>query len=111
MRIDQAWRAILARYGQKVTLYPAGEGQGVEARALLQPVLSRGEDQKVPSPLGLRREDRFLYLGPAHLPLEDGGTVEWNGGQYAVESTHLVGPEAGMHRWAMLRPRDKEADA
>ena len=109
MNLDLAWNAILARYGQAVTLYPAGGGQGVEARALLQPVLSRGEDRTVPSPLGLRREDRLLYLGPARLPLEDGGTVEWAGGRYAVVSTHLVGPRMGQHCWAVLRPRDQEA--
>ena len=106
--MDGAWRSILKRYGQTVTVYLPGQQEGVETQAFLQPVLRQGEDQQVPSPLGLRREDRFLYLGPVQVPLQDGAQVEWQKNRYTVESAHLVGPQTGGHIWAMLRPRDKE---
>ena len=106
---DQAWKRVLNRYGQTVTLRPARGGQETAVRAFLQPVLQRSEDQQVPSPLGLRREDRFLYLGPMDAPLEDGDQVEWRGRRYAVQSAHPVGPETGGHFWALLRPGDEEA--
>ena len=105
---DRAWRQILSRYGQVLTLRPAGGGEGISLKAFLQPVLQKSEDQQLPSPLGLRREDRFLYLGPAGVPLKDGDQVEWRGGRYAVQSAHPVGPETGGHFWALLRPMDEE---
>lgn len=108
---DRAWKSILRRYGQEVTLHPAGGGEGISLKAFLQPVLQKSEDQQVPSPLGLRREDRFLYLGPADVPLADGDQVEWQGGHYAVQSAHPVGPETGGHFWALLRPVDEEGTA
>jgi len=55
--MDREWSAILRRYGQPVTVYE-GEQAGVSLRAFLQPVLERGKEQEVPTPLGLRREDR-----------------------------------------------------
>ena len=105
---DRAWKGILSRYGQTLSLHPAGGGEEISLRAFLQPVLGRSEDQQGPSPLGLRREDRFLYLGPADVSLADGDELEWQGTRYRVESTHLVGPETGGHRWALLRPGDRE---
>ena len=106
--IPRAWRTVLARFGQDVTLYPAGGGEGTPVRAFLQPLLRREEDQQIPSPLGLRREDRFLYLGPAHAPLEDGGTVARGTDRFSVVSTHLVGGRQEVYRWALLRPCDGE---
>lgn len=107
---DRAWNTILSRYGQAVTLLPAGGGEERVLRAFLQPVRSKSEDQQVPSPLGLRREDRFLYLGPADVPLKDGDEVDWQGGRYAVQSAHPVGPGPGGHFWALLRPVDEEEE-
>lgn len=105
---DRAWKGILSRYGQTVTLRPVRGGEKISLKAFLQPVLRKDEDQQVPSPLGLRREDRFLYLGPADTPLEDGDVVEWQGRRCAVQSAHPVGPETGGHFWALLRPADEE---
>ena len=108
--MEREWDGILKRYGQAVTVYPARDDEGVLRRAFLQPVLERGEGQQVPSPLGLRREDRFLYLGPADLPLTAGvSRVEWKGQDYEVQSAHPVGGATTNHWWAILRPRDKEA--
>ena len=82
----------------------AGEGG---LRAFLQPVLDREREQRLPSPLGQRPEDRYLYLGPADIPLEAGRSqVEWKDRAFEVQSAHLVGDS---HWWALLRPRDREA--
>ena len=106
---DRAWRQILSRYGQALTLRPAGGGEGISLKAFLQPVLQRGEDQQVPSPLGLRREDRLLYLGPAGQPLTPRSTrVVWQEKAYEVQSAHPVGAGEVCHWWAVLRPLDKE---
>lgn len=100
--MDREWAAILTRYGQHVTV------DGVGRKAFLQPVLEKGEGQECPSPLGLRREDRFLYLGPADAPLQAGiSRVKWNGQEYEVQSTHPVGVGTTHHWWAVLRPRDE----
>lgn len=108
--MGREWKAILARYGQSVTVYPDPAGEGTALRAFLQPVLERGEGQLTPSPLGLRREDRFLYLGPADIPLTAGvSRVSWEGQDYEVQSAHPVGAKTASHWWAVLRPRDKEA--
>ena len=66
-----------------------------------------GREQQVPSPLGMRREDRFLYLGPKEAALQAGESqVVCQDGTYEVQSAHLVGDH---HWWAILRPRDKES--
>ena len=98
-------RGLLKRYGQTVCLHSGG-GQEVQTRAFLQPVLDRSRGQEVPSPLGLRPEDRYLYLGPGDQPLTAGESrVTWGERDYEVQSAHRVGDS---HWWALLRPRDKE---
>ena len=67
------------------------------------------ELKAVPTALGLRREDRFLYLGPAELALTAGESrVYWNGQDYEVQSAHPVGGTKTHHWWAVLRPVDRE---
>lgn len=102
--MEREWRAVLARYGQAAAVCEGREDPGVQVRAFLQPVLDRREDQRVPSPLGLRREDRFLYLGPPDVSLAEGGRVVWQSGSYAVQSAHKVGES---HWWALLRPLEE----
>ena len=108
--MEQEWAAILARFGQEVTL-TAPEGEPVSLRAFVQPRLDR-QPQLVPSPLGERREERWLYLGPPENALTAGETVAvWNGRKFSVETARQVW--AGIspsHWWAVLRPEDKEAD-
>lgn len=100
--MDREWSAILNRFGQTVGV------DGREVKAFLQPVLEKGEGQVRPSPLGLRREDRLLYLGPADVPLQAGvSRVEANGRDYVVQSAHPVGTAVPHHWWAVLRPRDE----
>ena len=104
------WAALLARYGQSVALHRGEET--VRTQAFLQAVTERDRAQEAPSPLGLRREDRFLYLGKPEEPLTPGCWVEWNGTGYEVQTAHPI--QAGgrtSHVWAVLRPRDREAGA
>ena len=79
--------------------------------AFVQPVLDRGTEQREPSPLGLRREDRFLYLGAPDRPLAPADWVEWNGAAYTVQSAHPVYlGRTALYTWAVLRPRDLEQE-
>lgn len=111
--MDGAWAALLARYGQEVVLHRGDSA--VDTRAFLQPIREKGQAQRLPSPLGWQREDRFLYLGDPSLPLSvHGDWVEFQGAGYAVVSAHPVYVGTGVsHIWAVLRPRDtgEEAEA
>ena len=99
------WIAILNRYGQSVTVTRGGVRAAV--KAFVQPVLDK-EQQLGPSPLGLRREERCLYLGPAHFPLfPQESVVSWEGVDYEVRSTRMVGD--GHHVWAILQRREGSA--
>ena len=64
---------LLERYGQAVTLHPAGEGAAVEVRAFVQPVRERGEGWRdtLPTPLGLRRRERRDPGPREHDPRRD----------------------------------------
>lgn len=107
--MEQAWRTILAQYGQRVTVYPEGKGPGVTLNAFLQPVLEQGKEQSVPSPLGMKRQDRFLYLGPAQNPLTPRvSRVVWAGRNFEVQAAQPVGGKRIHHWWAVLRLQDRE---
>lgn len=100
--MDREWRAILTRYGQRVTV------DGAVHQAFLQPVLDKREGQECPSPLGLRRDDRFLYLGPADVPLKAGvSMVTVDGQDYVVQTAHPIGGRTPHHWWGILRLRDE----
>ena len=107
--MEREWSALLARYGQETVLHQ-GERE-IRARAFLQPIRETGREQQVPSPLGLRREDRFLYLGAPDQPLALSDWVEWQGNAYTVQSTHPVYlGRTALYTWAVLRPRDLEQE-
>lgn len=106
--MDREWNAVLRRYGQTVTIYSGKDCAGRTVRAFLQPVTETGKEQRVPSPLGHRREDRVLYFGPGDVPLvADVGWVECRGQVYDIQSAQVQGGEKPHHWWAVLRPRDE----
>lgn len=100
---------ILARYGRPATVH---RGTAVQVGpAMVQPLLDKTE-QWSPSPLGRRRNDRFLYLGEPGLALDglgEDGYVEWDGAAYDVEAAHPVaaGGET-LYWWAVLTAREAE---
>ena len=102
--MDRQWEDILRRYGVATQVRTGEESRQVSA--FLQPVLDRDE-QLVPTPLGLRREERVLYLGPVDVvltPMES--VVRWEGADYEVRSTRNVG---GHHVWAVLQRKEEGA--
>lgn len=107
--MEREWAVILARYGVPVTVVTGAST--VAARAFLQPILEKGEGQLVPSPLGSRREERFLYLGEPDVALTAGESlVTWSGQTFDVWSARCVTMGgAPSHWWAVLRPQEKEA--
>lgn len=105
--MERIWRDILERFGQDVVLRT--EQGEVRLRALIQPRRDKEKTQERPGPLGLERQDRFLYMGPADCPLNPDTLVEWRGELYRVQSAHLAGEGICPHWWAMLRPRDEVA--
>lgn len=100
---------LLDRYGQRVELYPRETEEGRAVRAFIQPIREEGKAQSLPSPLGIRREDRFLLLGEPDSPVAQGDRAVWNGGDYRVQSAHpIYAGTALSHWWAVLVPRDRE---
>lgn len=103
--MKREWKAILKKYGSVVQVYTHGQAQQ-EVKAFMQPVLDR-EQQIQPSPLGLRREERMLYLGPGEVELLAGQTVVRDGMRsYEVRSARKV--EGGHHVWAVLQRMEEE---
>lgn len=104
-------QGLLDRYGQPVTVQRGGTQETDAGRAFLQPILDRREDwkQRRPSPLGLARKDRFLYLGEPDLPLSMGDRVNCLGVDYEVQAAQPIRVgEVLSHWWAVLRVRDRE---
>ena len=104
-----AWQGLLEQYGQAVTLHQGDKVQ--TAKAFLQPIRETKQEQLPPSPLGLRRDDRFLYLGSPSFPLQQEDWVEGNGTSYDIWATHLVYlGTSPLYTWAVLRPRDAQQE-
>jgi hypothetical protein len=103
--MKREWRAVLGRYGRTVRLVTPGR-EDMAVKAFLQPVLDR-DSQIQPSPLGLCREERMIYLGPGGVELLPGETVVADGAaRYEVRSTRSVGD--GHHVWAILQRLEDE---
>lgn len=101
---------LLDCYGQTVTLVPGDGSEPREARAFVQPIRERREETH-PSPLGMGRQDRFLYLGEPGAPLDGlaGGYVAWNGRTLRVMNGHGIYVGGTLsHWWAVLTARDPD---
>lgn len=98
---------ILARYGQDVTVR-YGDGRPERAaRAFLQAIVERREDwrQEMPTPLGIVRRDRFLYLGEPGVELTGCEELEWNGKRFRVQAAEAIYVgEKLSHWWAVAVP-------
>ncbi len=107
--MSTAFQRLARRYGQIVQVFNQGNPDGVNVYAFLQPVLEKRE-AVVPSPLGMARQDRFLYLGDPKETLEE-GYVAWRGRTFDVMNAQsiYVGSELS-HWWAVLTARDEVAD-
>ena len=102
-------RRLLERYGQTVTVRQ-GETE-VTAKALLQPVTDRRDEQHLPGELGLRRGDWYRYFGQAHVPLTagPGRQVIWAGQGFRVRSAHPVYVGEQLSHWeGLLTPEGSE---
>ncbi len=108
--MDAAVAGVMRRYGQAVEVGPAGEM--ASARAFLQPVIHHRKDdqQYLPTPLGRRPEEQYLYLGEPGRALEAGrDRVRWNGREFLITRAHPIYVGQSLsHWWALLRPADKE---
>jgi hypothetical protein len=100
--------ALLERYGQSVEV--VREETAISARAFLRPILTKREHehQLLPTPLGLCREDQFLYLGQEKLTAGQ-DRVLWQGQSFSVQSAEAIyaGGELTHYR-AILAPGEKE---
>lgn len=103
--IEHLWEDILDRFGEDVILH--GRAEDVVLRAIVQPVLDQGREQETAGPLGLGRQDRFRYLGPAACPLDLDSVVEWRGKTHRVRAAHLAGTGICPHWWAVLCPGEE----
>ena len=94
----------LERHGRVVTLYTPKHPEGVAVKAVVQPERSRGTARAVPSPLGWKKQGRFIYLGPAKVSLEGGSVrMEADGVRYDMHNARPVyaGGEI-THWWAVF---------
>lgn len=99
---------ILRRYGRSVTLCRP-DGTCVEGHAFVQPIRSEDAFQPLPTPLGGRSEDRFLYLGSGACAVAAGeDTISCGGMCYEVlQAQPIYIGEAISHWWAVLTPGEE----
>lgn len=106
--MDNGFEQVLREFGETVTFRIAGSAE-VKALALVRPLPERGEEQDCPSPLGLRRRGRLLYLGQAGVALEayTGRAAYYRGARYRVRQARpIYMGDALSHWWAVLEEDD-----
>lgn len=101
---------VLGRYGQRVAVCYRDGREEAPARAFFQPVVERREDwrQETPTPLGIVRRDRFLYLGEPGVSLEGCEALVWKGQRFRPRSIQpiYIG-EALSHWWAVAEAEER----
>lgn len=101
---------ILRRYGRLAAVHRGSESR--IGAAMIQPILDR-DSQWTPTPLGRKRQDRFLMLAGPELALDalgEDGYVEWDGQNYDVTAAHPVAlGRQTLYWWAVLTAREDEA--
>lgn len=95
-----AWKAVLARYGQRVKLLRDGEEK--EVKAFFQPVAEKAPGE-TPTALGVAPAGKWLYLGPPEEELEGVTQLFWDGRAFGI-LRHRGFPvgEVLCYRWALL---------
>lgn len=92
---------LLARYGQSV-LVCYGDGRPDRAaRAFFQRLTERREDwrQEEPTPLGMMRQERFLYFGEPEVPLESGSVLLWKGRPFQLRAWEPIYVGEKLNHW------------
>ena len=103
--MEREWQGILSRYGQQVTLRRGEES--VSLKALIQPAMEKEKLQWQPTPLGLGRQEKVLYLGPPDQTVDTDTLVECRGREYRVSQAQRMGEGICPYWWAVLYPRDE----
>lgn len=112
MRQGKSFSRLVERYGRRVDLHPAGQEEALTVKAFFQPIPEQKQAQYLTTPVGARRQDRFLYLGVPEAPLSagDGSWLSCGGQRYEVETAQAIYVgESISHWWAVLRPGEEEA--
>lgn len=107
-----SFEAILARYGETVTLYHSGSLQG-SGRAIVRPILERTR-QAAPTPLGVSLADCCLCLGERALPFLPNGeeqTVVCGNDWYWVKNVRPIKLGRELFYWRVILQGRKEGDA
>lgn len=98
--------ALLARYGQEVTVERGETAETV--RAFLQPLRER--DESVPDMAAIGWLDGRLWLYLGRTAVEAGDVVSWNGQRFRVRSgrPHYIGDALCHWRAVLERARETE---
>jgi len=105
---------ILAnKYGQPVTWHRDENAAGETCFAFLQPIVYKNRQylSRRPTPVGRTEPGRYMYYGPADLPLEgEDGWLTLGEQEYAVCQWEQVMDGAEVsHIQAVLRKREEAA--
>lgn len=96
---------MFRRWGQKLCLI-TNQGEGAEYYAFLQSLQYKNKMylQDVRTPMGLSKQDYFLYIGPPDQPLTADSLVKSGGGLYKVIKSEPIymGGEF-LYIWAVVR--------
>lgn len=109
MRPRDTVRGLLGRYGQTVELEWEYQSQRTKTKALIQPILEKNREnqQYLPTPMGVQRLDRYLYLGLAEIAADKGMRVHWGSLCFSVQTAHpiYIG-DTLCHWWGVLIPEE-----